>query len=189
MAVSFIGGGNRRTPLTTGGELMLHMLHPSCYSLTTRTSSDMEIKNFISGMNPGMRNLKRINICGALNKPSLQGKWYRSVLASNSHNIISGLSPDALGQKPSDCEILRFSDKFDPADIRKLVIYLGLPVNEWKDIREDHPHNIKMAKFFILIQWRESKSGIFRDLATALTKMDVTTHKICQVSTGSINKI
>jgi hypothetical protein len=27
-------------------------------------------------MNPGMRNLKRINICGALNKPSLQGKWY-----------------------------------------------------------------------------------------------------------------
>jgi hypothetical protein len=74
MAVSFIGGGNRRTPLTTGGELVLHMLHPLCYSLTTRTSSDMEIKNFIPGMNPGMRNLKRINPCGALNKPSLQGK-------------------------------------------------------------------------------------------------------------------
>ena len=110
-------------------------------------------------------------------------------MASNSHNIISGLSPDALGQKPSDCEILRFSDKFDPADIRKLVIYLGLPVNEWKDIREDHPHNIKMAKFLILIQWRKSKSGIFRDLAKALTTMEVTTHKLCQVSTGSINKV
>ena len=73
MAVSFIGGGKQRTPLTTGDELLLHMLHPSCYSLTTRTSSDMKIKN-LSGMNPGMRNIKRINPCGALNKPSLQGK-------------------------------------------------------------------------------------------------------------------
>jgi hypothetical protein len=61
MVVSFIGGGNRRTPLTTGGELMLHMLHPSCYSLTTRASSDMEIKN-LSGMNPGMRNLKYTHV-------------------------------------------------------------------------------------------------------------------------------
>jgi hypothetical protein len=110
-------------------------------------------------------------------------------LASNSHNIISGLSPDALGQKPSDSEILRFSDKLDLYDIRKLVIYLGLPDNEWKEIREDHPLNIEMAKFYILIQWRESKSGIFRDLETALKIMDVTTHKLCQVSTGSINKI
>jgi hypothetical protein len=50
---------------------LLHMLHPSCYSLTTQTSSDMEIKSFISGMNPGMRNLKRIHQCDALNKPSL----------------------------------------------------------------------------------------------------------------------
>jgi hypothetical protein len=140
-------------------------------------------------MNPGMRNLKCINPCGALNKPSLQGKWYRSVLASNSHNIISGLSPDALGQKPSDSEILRFSDQFDTDVIRKLVTELKLPVNEWKDMREDHPHNIKMAKFCILIQWRERKSGIFLDLYTALTTMNVTTHKLCQVSTGSINKV
>jgi hypothetical protein len=70
---------------------------------------------------------------------------------------------DALGQKPSDSEILRFSDQFDTDVIRKLVTELKLPVNEWKDMREDHPHNIKMAKFCILIQWRERKSGIFLD--------------------------
>ena len=110
-------------------------------------------------------------------------------MASNSHNIISGLSENALGQKPSDSEILRFSDQFDADVIHKLVIYLGLPDNEWKDTKENHPQNIKMAKFLILIQWRKSKSGIFRDLAKALTTMEVTTHKLCQVSTGSINKV
>ena len=110
-------------------------------------------------------------------------------MASNSHNIISGLSEDALGQKPSDYEILLFSDQFDIDEIRNLVIHLGLPDNEWKEIREDHLYNIEMEKFFILIQWTERKSGIFRDLETALKIMDVTTHKLCQVSTGSINKI
>jgi hypothetical protein len=77
------------------------MLHPSCYSLTTQTSSDMEIKNFISGMNPGMRNLKRIHQCDALNKPSLiKGKWYRSVSAINSHNIILWYLQPFLALKP-----------------------------------------------------------------------------------------
>jgi hypothetical protein len=94
-----------------------------------------------------------------------------------------------LGQKPSDSEILRFSDQLDTDDICKLVIHLGLPNKEWTKIRENHPYNIEMAKFFILIQWRESKSGIFRNLAKALTTMEVTTHKLCQVSTGSINKV
>ena len=188
MAVSFIDGVNRKTPLTTGGELLLHMLHPSYYSLMTRTSSDMEIKN-LSGMNPGMRNLKRINPCDDLNKPSLKGKWYRSVSASNSHNIISGLSEDALGQNPSDSEIIRFSDQFLTDEICELVIRLGLTDKQWKDMREDHPHNIAMVKFLILIQWRKEKSGIFRDLTTVLSDMKVTTHKLCQVSTGSINKV
>jgi hypothetical protein len=94
-----------------------------------------------------------------------------------------------LGQKPSDSEILRFSDQLETNEICQLVIYLGLPDKEWKKIREDHQQNIEMAKFFILIQWRESKSGIFRNLATALKTMKVTTHKLCQVSTGSINKV
>ena len=94
-----------------------------------------------------------------------------------------------MGQKPSDSEILRFSDQLDSDEIRKLVIYLGLPDKEWTKIREDHQHNIEMAKFFILIQLRKSKSVIFRNLATALTTMEVTTHKLCQVSTGSINKV
>jgi hypothetical protein len=92
-------------------------------------------------------------------------------LASNSHNIISGLSPDALGQKPSDSEILRFSDQFDTDVIRKLVTELKLPVNEWKDMREDHPYSIAVVKFLILIKWRERKTGIFRDLNEAVTEI------------------
>ena len=94
-----------------------------------------------------------------------------------------------MDQHPSDCEILRFSDQFRTNEIRELVIHLGLSVNEWEDMREDHPHNIAMVKFLILIHWREKKSGIFRDLATALSDMKVTTHTLCQVSTGSINKV
>ena len=108
---------------------------------------------------------------------------------SNFHNIISGLSEDALDQNPSDSEILRFSDQLDTDEIRELVIHLGLSVKELKNMREDHPQNIAMVKFFILIHWREKKSGIFRDLARALSDMKVTTHTLCQVSTGSINKV
>ena len=94
-----------------------------------------------------------------------------------------------MGQKPSDSEIIRFSDQFDTDKIRELIMHLGISVKEWKDMREDHPHNIAMVKFLILIKWREKTSGIFRDLYTALGKMDVKTHPLCQVRTGSINKI
>ena len=86
-----------------------------------------------------------------------------------------------MGQKPSDYEILRFSDQLDTDMIRKLLIHLGLSANEWKEMREDHPYRIAVVKFFILIKWREKKTGIFRDLAKALTAMGVTTHKLCQV--------
>jgi antitoxin component HigA of HigAB toxin-antitoxin module len=70
----------------------------------------------------------------------------RSILASNSHNIISGLSPDALGQKPSDSEILRFSDQLDTDMIRKLLIHLGLSANEWKVIKYNNDiHGVTMC--------------------------------------------
>ena len=165
----------------------------TCYThratLTTRTSSDMEIKNFISGMNPGMRNLKRIHQCGALNKPSLQGKWYRSVSAFNSHNIISGLSEDALDQSPSDSEILRFSDQFDPTMMYYLVLHLGITDQEWKDMEYNHPGNIAVVRFLIMTKWREAKSGKFRDVFAALEKMKVDEHQLCQVGTGSLNSL
>jgi hypothetical protein len=105
------------------------------------------------------------------------------VSASNFHIIISGLSEDALGQKPSNSEILRFSGQFDTDMIRELVIHLGISVNEWEEMREDHPYSIAVVKFLILIKWTERKTGIFRDLTEAVTAMGVTTHKLCQVGT------
>ena len=92
-------------------------------------------------------------------------------------------------QHPSDCEILRFSDQFDTNMIRKLVIHLGLNVYEWNHMIENHPFNIVVVKFLILIKWRDKKTGIFRDLAEALTAMGVTTHKLCQVGTELLNTI
>ena len=86
-----------------------------------------------------------------------------------------------MGQTPSDSEIFRFSDQFDTDKIRELVIHLGLTVIEWKKMKENHPHNIEVVNFLILIKWRERKTGTFRDLAEALTAMDVTTHRLCQV--------
>ena len=94
-----------------------------------------------------------------------------------------------MGQKPSDSEILRFSDQLDTDMMRELVIHLGLSVNEWKDMREDHPYNIAVVKFLILIKWREKKTGIFRDLTEAVTAMGVTTHKLCQVGTELFNTV
>ena len=99
----------------------------------------------------------------------------------NLHNIISGLSEDALGQTPSDSEIIRFSVQLETDMMRELVVHLGLTVLEWKYMSVNHPHSIEAVHFFILIKWREKKMGIFRDLTEALKAMRVTTHKLCQV--------
>ena len=92
-------------------------------------------------------------------------------------------------QRPSDSEILRFSDKIDADKMPELVIHLGLSINEWKNMREDHPYSIAVVKFLILIKWRERETGIFRDLSEAVTAMGVTTHKLCQVGTELLNTI
>jgi hypothetical protein len=94
-----------------------------------------------------------------------------------------------LRQKPSDSEILRFSDQFDTDKMRELVIHLGITVNEWNNMREDHSYSIAVVKFLILIKWRERKNGNFRFLTEAVTAMGVTTHKLCQVGTALLNTV
>ena len=94
-----------------------------------------------------------------------------------------------MRQKPSDSEILRFSDQFDTDKMRELVIHLGISVNEWNNMREDHSYSIAVVKFLILIKWRERKNGNFRVLTEAVTAMGVTTHKLCQVGTELLNTV
>ena len=86
-----------------------------------------------------------------------------------------------MGQMPSDSEIIRLSDQLDTDMIRKLVIHLGLTMVEWQNMRENYQHNSEALNFFILIRWREKKTGIFRDLDEALATICVTNHKLCQV--------
>ena len=109
--------------------------------------------------------------------------------AFNSHNIISGLSEDALDQSPSDSEILRFSDQFDHTMMYNLVLHLGITDQEWKDMEYNHPGNIAVVRFLIMAKWREAKSGKFRDVFAALEKMKVDEHQLCQVGTGSLNSL
>jgi hypothetical protein len=111
------------------------------------------------------------------------------VSASNSHNIISGLNEEALVQHPSDREICRFSSQFKADEIYRLVIHLGLNVNEWEDMRDNYPCNIEVVKCLILIKWREQNTGIFRDLAEALTEIDVSKHTLCQVVIKLVNTV
>ena len=86
-----------------------------------------------------------------------------------------------MGQIPSDSEILRFSEQFDTDMMHELVIHLHLSKIEWEDMRVNHPHNIELVKFLILIRWRERKTGTFRDLNKALIAMRINTHQLCQV--------
>ena len=134
-------------------------------------------------MNSGMGSFKIILPYVAVNKHSLLGERFSLVSASNSHNIISGLSEEALVQNPSDSEILRFSDLFDHNVMYDLVLHLGITDKEWKDMEKDHSYSIAVVKFLILIKWREKKTGIFRDLAKALTAIGFTSHILCQVGT------
>jgi hypothetical protein len=94
-----------------------------------------------------------------------------------------------LVQHPSDREICRFSSQFKADEIYRLVIHLGLNVNEWEDMRDNYPCNIEVVKCLILIKWREQNTGIFRDLAEALTEIDVSKHTLCQVVIKLVNTV
>ncbi|VDH96236.1 Hypothetical predicted protein [Mytilus galloprovincialis] len=92
-----------------------------------------------------------------------------------------GLSDDALSQRPSDIELLRFSINFESSQMYKLVPYLEMS-KEWGDITLNYPKDIKVAKFLVLSKWKEMKDkSNFKALAEALTKMDISTHVLCQV--------
>ncbi|XP_071143594.1 uncharacterized protein [Mytilus edulis] len=99
-----------------------------------------------------------------------------------------GLSDDALNQRPSDTELLRFSMKCASSQMYKLVTYLEMS-EEWEDITHNYPNNIKVAKFLVLSKWKEMKEeSNFKDLAEALTNMDISTHVLCQVRRMKIAK-
>ncbi|CAG2217217.1 unnamed protein product [Mytilus edulis] len=95
--------------------------------------------------------------------------------------LFSGLSDDALNQRPSDIELLRFSINFESSQMYELVPYLEMS-KEWGDITLNYPKDIKVAKFLVLSKWKEMKDkSNFKALAEALTKMDISTHVLCQV--------
>ena len=94
-----------------------------------------------------------------------------------------------MDQIPSDSEILRFSDHIDTEMMCMLVRHLGLRLQDWTDMTTNYPRNIATARLLILINWRDQKRGTFCDLDKALAAIEVTKHKLCTVSTGSINKV
>ncbi|XP_063417181.1 uncharacterized protein LOC134699512 [Mytilus trossulus] len=92
-----------------------------------------------------------------------------------------GLHEDALIQIPSDIELQRFSSRFDETTIRELAIHLGMALQEWDDLKSNNPRCVQIVKYRILVNWRENCSGTFKNMWNALTKMELTTHMLCQV--------
>ncbi|VDI41762.1 Hypothetical predicted protein [Mytilus galloprovincialis] len=90
-----------------------------------------------------------------------------------------GLSEDALNQIPSDIELLRFSMKCPSSKMFELVTYLEMS-EEWDDTSHNYPNDIKLAKFLVLSNMKEKKRK-FKALEEALTKMNLSTHVLCQV--------
>ncbi|XP_076083709.1 uncharacterized protein LOC143054574 [Mytilus galloprovincialis] len=92
-----------------------------------------------------------------------------------------GLSDDALNQRPSDIELLRFSIKCASGHMHELVTFLEMS-DQWDTITENYPTNKEVAKFVILLKWKEKKEkNNFRALAEALTNMEISSHVLCQV--------
>ncbi|CAG2245944.1 unnamed protein product [Mytilus edulis] len=92
-----------------------------------------------------------------------------------------GLSDDALNQRPSDIELLRFSIKCASSRMHELVTFLEMS-DQWDTITENYPTNKEVAKFVILLKWKEKKEkNNFRALAEALTNMEISSHVLCQV--------
>ncbi|XP_071144046.1 uncharacterized protein [Mytilus edulis] len=92
-----------------------------------------------------------------------------------------GLSDDALSQIPSDIELLRFSTNCVSNQMHELVSYLEMS-KKWDSITHNYPNDIEVAKYLVLSKWKEIKDqSNFKALAEALTKMDISTHFLCQV--------
>ncbi|XP_076083992.1 uncharacterized protein LOC143054826 [Mytilus galloprovincialis] len=107
--------------------------------------------------------------------------WNQDKKKDHCDQNCSGLSDDALKQRPSDIELLRLSIKCPSNQMYQLVTYLGM-YEKWDDITYNYRENIEVAKFLILSKWKEMKvESNFKALAEALTNMDISTHVLCQV--------
>ncbi|CAC5420855.1 unnamed protein product [Mytilus coruscus] len=94
-----------------------------------------------------------------------------------------GLAEDALNQIPSDKELLRFSYNSIKL-IQELAQHLKME-DEWDTLEYGYKDRPEILKFLILMKWKQSNSKInFRMLADALSKMKITTHKLCSVRRG-----
>ncbi|CAG2196608.1 unnamed protein product [Mytilus edulis] len=114
--------------------------------------------------------------------------WYQDKRNEQCVENCPGLSDDALNQRPSDIELLRFSTNFPSNQMYELVSYLNM-FEKWNDITQNYPENIEVAKFLVLSKWREMEDGCnLKALAEALTNMDISTHVLCQVRRVRIAK-
>ncbi|CAG2232007.1 unnamed protein product [Mytilus edulis] len=106
-----------------------------------------------------------------------------NINSSEEHVLIQhSLSDDALSQIPSDIELLRFSTNCVSNQMHELVSYLEMS-RKWDSITHNYPNDIEVAKYLVLSKWKEIKDqSNFKALAEALTKMDISTHFLCQVS-------
>ncbi|CAC5416200.1 unnamed protein product [Mytilus coruscus] len=92
-----------------------------------------------------------------------------------------GLSLDALGQTPSNPELLRFSVNCTKGMIHDLALHLGMEEMEWCDMEDNYPENAQIVKFLTLIYLKDKYLTKFTDLANGLRKIEVTEHKLCMV--------
>ncbi|XP_052097206.1 uncharacterized protein LOC127732177 isoform X10 [Mytilus californianus] len=92
-----------------------------------------------------------------------------------------GLSDDALNNRPSDIELLRFSNNCSPSQMDELVVHLDM-FEKSEKIKKNYPTDTEVASFLVLAKWKEIKHECnFKALAEALSKMDISTHALCQV--------
>ncbi|CAG2190455.1 unnamed protein product [Mytilus edulis] len=92
-----------------------------------------------------------------------------------------GLSDNALNKRPSDIELLRFSNNCSPSQMNELVVHLDM-FEKSEKIKQNYPTDTEVASFLVLAKWKEIKHECnFKALAEALSKMEMSTHVLCQV--------
>ncbi|CAG2239290.1 unnamed protein product [Mytilus edulis] len=98
----------------------------------------------------------------------------------NNEENCQGLNEGALGQKPTDIELLRFVSPCDVTTVYDLAIHLGMTKQEWEELRENYDR-IEIVKCRILVNWRDRYKGKFSDIAKALSDMKCNLHMLCRV--------
>ena len=96
--------------------------------------------------------------------------------------IFLGIGADALKERPTELQLAKLTLQMSVDLLRRMIIQLGLTLNEFKVTEADYQGNILNVMFLSLRKWRQKiPSGKFADISRAIKAEGADVHLLCKV--------